>query len=762
MSSRPDLFIRVGIDTSALQKGLNRIEKKMVRSLRGLERIGNNIQRSITLPIVAAGAASVQSAVKVDKLRKSLTGIMGNAQMANVEFQKLLKLSKNPGFTLEAAIQGSVRLQAIGYSAEKARQQMEILGNAIALIGGSGQDLNGVILAISQIIGKGKVQAEEINQIAERLPQVRKIMQEAFGTADTEAIQEMKLSAEDFIDTVVTKMGNLPKAQKSLQDTFNQMRDDLMLLAAQFGQMFIPVIMKGVKVLQNLIGVWQGFSQSTKNTITTLAVGLGVGGPVLAGISRFALALKDMVGKITVTKVVIVALAVVIGLIVYYWDEVKAAIIRAAEKFREFYNSSRNFRAIWEGLKLSLFNTFEVVEMLGRALFGSFRGLFRAIGALMSGDFKKAWSVFKEGGDDAVDAWKNMMEKIKLNNAVAQLNVALGSDTDGPTPTEKALNGIENAAKKAGVFVKDLKAKLMDTLGLSGGPSGGETGPNVSSFDPGRLLMDAGQRTNYDFGMPIIESLQGVMGKSRDIVKEAAISMKDGLTYNFTKPVEDTFINLFEKLSRGVYDFKDLTLENWATIGEGINEMFQSIGNVVSSFYDNSIERLDQRYEKQKAYINKNVTDEEERNKRLAQLEEKADRQKRKIMRQQAKANKAAAIFDATIAGVVAVSQNLKSIPLAIAVGAIAAANVAAIASQPLPALAKGGIVSGDSVVRVGEYQGASFNPEVISPLDKLKGMIGSQMSNIRIDLTGGWRVNGYELETVLESANVQRSRLTA
>jgi len=42
-----------------------------------------------------------------------------------------------------------------------------------------------------------------------------------------------------------------------------------------------------------------------------------------------------------------------------------------------------------------------------------------------------------------------------------------------------------------------------------------------------------------------------------------------------------------------------------------------------------------------------------------------------------------------------------------------------------VPALAEGGIVSGSTLVEVGEYAGAQSNPEVIAPLDKLKSMLG-------------------------------------
>ncbi len=52
--------------------------------------------------------------------------------------------------------------------------------------------------------------------------------------------------------------------------------------------------------------------------------------------------------------------------------------------------------------------------------------------------------------------------------------------------------------------------------------------------------------------------------------------------------------------------------------------------------------------------------------------------------------------------------------------------------------MAAGGIVHGSSIVNVGEYAGASHNPEVIAPLDKLKGMLGggmggAQMNELRV-----------------------------
>jgi TP901 family phage tail tape measure protein len=66
-----------------------------------------------------------------------------------------------------------------------------------------------------------------------------------------------------------------------------------------------------------------------------------------------------------------------------------------------------------------------------------------------------------------------------------------------------------------------------------------------------------------------------------------------------------------------------------------------------------------------------------------------------------------------------------------------ATAMVEAIGIMPF---AKGGVVSGPTLALVGEYAGASNNPEVIAPLDKLRSMIqpqGGIGGNVRFEIEG-------------------------
>ena len=99
----------------------------------------------------------------------------------------------------------------------------------------------------------------------------------------------------------------------------------------------------------------------------------------------------------------------------------------------------------------------------------------------------------------------------------------------------------------------------------------------------------------------------------------------------------------------------------------------------------------------------------------------------------------------------------------ALAIGAGIAAVAASVvvknvAEKGVSAFADGGIVSGPTLGLVGEYAGASTNPEVIAPLDKLKKMIQPSA-----EYNGGFiaetRISGKDLALIVKRATEAASR---
>ena len=105
-------------------------------------------------------------------------------------------------------------------------------------------------------------------------------------------------------------------------------------------------------------------------------------------------------------------------------------------------------------------------------------------------------------------------------------------------------------------------------------------------------------------------------------------------------------------------------------------------------------------------------------------------------------------------AGGIAQSQSVPFPYNLVALAASLTAVTAAVAS--IPKYAEGGIAYGPTIGLFGEYSGASTNPEVVAPLDKLKSLIG--------DNGGGgtvrFRIEGRTLVGILKKENKRGNRV--
>ena len=181
-----------------------------------------------------ASVTGVQAAMAYDSQVRGLAAYAKNAQELQAQLGRLNEIAKLPGLGLTEVRAGVLNLEAAGLSAQTSERALMAFGNALALVGKGKSELDGVILALGQIASKGAISAEEINQIAERVPQIRQVLVSAFGTASTEAIQKMGLSADVAIGKIIAGLEQLPKATQSALTTFENLQDAL-------EQAFLPI-----------------------------------------------------------------------------------------------------------------------------------------------------------------------------------------------------------------------------------------------------------------------------------------------------------------------------------------------------------------------------------------------------------------------------------------------------------------------------------------------------------------------------------------
>ena len=248
------------------QADLKQFSTEIQNSLREIDKFGQKMQSvgrgltaAITLPIAGLGIASLKTFGDIQALQKGLISVMGNAELAAVEFEKLKEVAKLPGLGLEEAVRGSVNLQAAGFSADEARAALLSFGNALATVGKGKRELDLVTLALTQLNNKSGGFGQDLRQLTEQLPQLRGALTAAFGTADTDKISKSGVTGKQVVQSLIKEFEKLPKVTGGINNAFENLGDATKLSLAGIGE----AINKAFNV--------EGILTSLGNSITKLA-----------------------------------------------------------------------------------------------------------------------------------------------------------------------------------------------------------------------------------------------------------------------------------------------------------------------------------------------------------------------------------------------------------------------------------------------------------------------------------------------------------
>jgi tape measure domain-containing protein len=290
MSKYAAVNVKFGADISQFSTAMQNAAREMKKAGDQLQNVGKSMTMNLTAPIVALGAAALYSFGQIDALKRGLITFSGSASLAEEEFTKLREVAKLPGIGLEEAVRGSINLQAIGLSADDARTAMMAFGNAIATIGGGKENFDLAIRGFGQLMNASKPLQQDLYQIANQLPQVNKLMIEAFGTNRAEDLAKLGISGKQLADFLVVELGKLPQVSGGIKNSFENMSDSVKISLASFGESIEKNFNISGKIndLSNaLSGLINGFSNlkpETQKFILTVVGMVAVIGPLVLGI----------------------------------------------------------------------------------------------------------------------------------------------------------------------------------------------------------------------------------------------------------------------------------------------------------------------------------------------------------------------------------------------------------------------------------------------------------------------------------------------
>lgn len=288
----------------AATKSVNRVSS----SLRTLGLIAGAVAavaigKKLVGAFVRAGKEAIIAAVKYDRLKIGLKAVAGSSAEAERQLIRLEKVAKLPGLSFEGAIAGSTALQAAGLNAELAERSLLAFGNALVTVGKGADDLKGVNLALTQIVTKSTGFGQELRQLAERLPQVRKAMKDAFGIGSVQDFKKLGLSAEEFIEGIVVEFEKLPKVTGTIANdlenlgiAFDRLKDEIgktMLGITSDVSKQLTSIVDNLRLIVDNYGIFRG--EAIKVMLSVTVIGVRAATVMMKGIGRIIVATSPLI-----------------------------------------------------------------------------------------------------------------------------------------------------------------------------------------------------------------------------------------------------------------------------------------------------------------------------------------------------------------------------------------------------------------------------------------------------------------------------------
>ncbi len=133
--------------------------------------------------------AGVEYNKMLEKASISFTTLLGSTDKAQSHLKALQQFGESTPFEFPDLIKASQRMQAMGFAADNVIPSLRAIGDAVSAVGGGKEELDGVVMALGQMQTKGKVSAEEMNQLAERGIPAWDLLAKAIGKTKEETIK---------------------------------------------------------------------------------------------------------------------------------------------------------------------------------------------------------------------------------------------------------------------------------------------------------------------------------------------------------------------------------------------------------------------------------------------------------------------------------------------------------------------------------------------------------------------------------------------
>jgi len=264
------LVLKDGV-TATLKKAIGgTVEYK--RHLRELQQVGTRawgaIKTGAAAAAAAVGAAStamvgigIKANAGLETAEQSFGILLNSAEDAKQMVSDLQRLAESSPFEFSGLQQAAKMLLGMGFTGQQVIPIMQRLGDAVAATGGNTDQLEGIALALGQIQAKGKLSAEEVNQLAERGIPVWQMLSKEMGKTPAELMklaEQGKLLSGQVLPLLFTGLekrfgGSMQKMSDTFEYTVANIKETGTRQLAEMTKPLFAAIKEDLKGIQEYL-----------------------------------------------------------------------------------------------------------------------------------------------------------------------------------------------------------------------------------------------------------------------------------------------------------------------------------------------------------------------------------------------------------------------------------------------------------------------------------------------------------------------------
>ena len=168
MAKLKDLKVTIGVDNRGLSKlnaDLRRVKGNFRRNFGEIAGMAGSLATAVGTALVAGVGTLIKKGAELQTLKVGFRSIMGGADQAAAMVDKLNKFTASTPFRLEEVSRSARQLIAVGVGVDDVTDRMRMLGDIAAA---SGNSISDIAAIFAKVQAKGKVELENLNQLAER------------------------------------------------------------------------------------------------------------------------------------------------------------------------------------------------------------------------------------------------------------------------------------------------------------------------------------------------------------------------------------------------------------------------------------------------------------------------------------------------------------------------------------------------------------------------------------------------------------------